>query len=78
LELRFEELRAEEEKTRAEIELLQYFDNRLKWESAAKEKTELFEELKIGQTSDELTEENYAKSMFDKMRDRVAAGQAAK
>lgn len=77
MQLRLEELKAEEEKARAEIELLQFFDNRTKWESTAKEKVELFEELKIGQSSDEITEEVYAKTMFDKMRDRVGAQKAS-
>lgn len=72
LQIRLEELKSEEEKARAEIELLQFFDNRIKWESTAKEKTELFEQLKIGQISEELSEEVYAKTMFDRMRDRVS------
>jgi hypothetical protein len=77
MQLRLEELKVEEQKTRDELELLQFFDNRVKWESTAKEKVELFEKLKIGQGSEELTEETYAKTMFDKMRDRVSSGRKA-
>jgi hypothetical protein len=37
-----------------QIEILQFFDSRVKWESLAKEKEELFKELNIGQDEDEL------------------------
>lgn len=78
LQLRLVELKAEEQKTRDQLELLQFFDNRFKWESMAKEKEDLFEELEIGQESEELTEEKYAITMFDKMRDRIANRRAQK
>lgn len=54
LQLRLDEVKEERQRTLDQIEILQFFDSRVKWESLAKEKEELFKELNIGQDEDEL------------------------
>jgi hypothetical protein len=66
-----DEIAEEEKQAKEQIELLKFFDNRVMWESMAKEKEELFKDLNIGQGEDEQTEETYAKTMFDQIRDRA-------
>jgi predicted DNA-binding protein YlxM (UPF0122 family) len=74
--LRLEEIKEERQNIQDQIEILQFFENRLKWESMAKEKEELFKELKIGQEDEEQTEEMYAKTMFDRARGQTSEKQA--
>lgn len=76
LQLRLEEIKEEENQARNQIELLQFFDNRVRWESLAKENEELFKQLDIDKEESEQTEETYAKTMFDRMRDNTVRKQA--
>jgi len=69
-QLRLEELAEEEKQAKEQIEILNFFDNRVMWESMAKEKEKLFKELNIGQGEDAQTEETYAKTMFEQARAR--------
>lgn len=69
LKLRLAEIQENRESLQAEVELLNFFDERVHWEDQAHEKDKLYAEFALDREDENLTEEAYSKSIFDKVRD---------
>uniref|UniRef100_A0A915B3E8 tRNA-t(6)A37 methylthiotransferase n=1 Tax=Parascaris univalens TaxID=6257 RepID=A0A915B3E8_PARUN len=66
--LRLEEIQKQCEELEAKREMVYFFENRMKWEDQAKRKDEIFDELRERERDEELSEEEYSVSIFEKIR----------
>jgi hypothetical protein len=72
LQLKTQELEAEEQRIKDEIELIQFFENRVHWEDLAKEKDQLYADLELDKAEAEQTEAEYARTLYDAARPKTA------
>ncbi|KAI6181891.1 hypothetical protein M3Y98_00878200 [Aphelenchoides besseyi] len=72
LRLRLQEINAEEERVKEEIELLNFFKNRVRWEDTAHEKDELYAEFELDRAEGVETEEEYGRNIFERVQQHRA------
>uniref|UniRef100_A0A0N5AMK9 Mitofilin n=1 Tax=Syphacia muris TaxID=451379 RepID=A0A0N5AMK9_9BILA len=64
--LRLKEIEEEMKKLESEKEMRHFFENRLHWEDMAKSNDEIYEEFHLLEAKDKMTDEAYAKEIFEK------------
>ncbi|VDM40054.1 unnamed protein product [Toxocara canis] len=69
--LALEEIEKQKAELEAKREVVHFFENRMRWEDQAKRKDEIFDEIRERHADDDLTEEEYSVTIFEKVRQGV-------